>query len=197
VRLRASPFAVVPVRAISRGSWHRLENARLRGFGAAIFRSALLQSTFHRCSARPQMFVATTNQHSEWMWEQRPRTSYSSSRAGTTFIRRRTRIERRENCDGDRLGASPWLLMSKICNPIGVYFSWFSSMPSSVFLVEPTRALKQAINALLLLGERSPTGACLSPGAKDEGYITRLPGAVSTVLSLSVVISAGNFRVKF
>src|SRR6476659_5754657 len=48
-------------------------------------------------------------------------------------------------------------------------------------------ALKQATNALLLLGERSPTGACLSPGAKDEGYITRLPGAVSTVLSLSVV----------
>jgi hypothetical protein len=45
-------------------------------------------------------------------------------------------------------------------------------------------------NALLLLGDRSATGACLSPGAKEEGYITRLPGAVSTALSLSVVISA-------
>jgi len=33
-------------------------------------------------------------------------------------------------------------------------------------------------------------GACLSPGAKEEGYIARLPGAVSTALSLSVVISA-------
>ena len=57
------------------------------------------------------------------------------------------------------------------------------------FLLSPP-ALKQATNALLLLGDRSAMGACLSPGAKKEGYITRLPGAVSTALSLSVVISA-------
>jgi hypothetical protein len=37
------------------------------------------------------------------------------------------------------------------------------------FLLSPP-ALKQATNALLLLGDRSAMGACLSRGAKEEGY---------------------------
>jgi len=53
--------------------------------------------------------------------------------------------------------------------------------------------VKQATNALLLLGDRSVIGACRFPGARtdtSEGKIVSLREAASTALSLSLVMSA-------
>jgi hypothetical protein len=66
-------------------------------------------------------------------------------------------------------------------------------MPSSVFLVEPTRVETGPTKALLLLGDRSPIGACRSLEAwsdMEEEEIVLLREAGSAALPLSLVMSA-------